>query len=297
MAHQYHSARAFRAALEDRLNHLAQSQQLDLARLRRLVGFERFLARLFESQEPPWLLKGGYACELRMREKARGTRDLDLAIPAPGQIAAPGEAQLEVIRERLQEEAARDLADWFEFRIGAAMADLDAAPAGGARFPVEARLDSRTFARFHLDVGLGDAVISPPDWLVGRDLLTFAAIPPARVAVLPMAQQFAEKVHAYSLPRGKRINNRVKDLVDMALLLDLGLPDPALVAQALVATFARRHTHPLPTALLPPPEEWRAPYAALAAECGLLLVTLDEAFTAIAAYWSSLSRSPDARPG
>src|SRR5579871_6276670 len=288
MPSPYKTARAFRAALEDRLNQLARDQQADVTRLRRLVGFERLLARLFAEENPPWLLKGGYACELRLLGKARGTRDIDLAIPMPAQIAAPNAAQLEAIRERLQEEAERDLEDWFAFRIGPAMSDLDAAPYGGGRFPVEAVLDYRTFARFHLDVGLGDAVVSPPDRLQGRDLLTFAAIPPARIAVLPSEQQFAEKIHAYTLPRGERINNRVKDLVDLALLLEVGLPEQEQVGRALIATFVRRQMHPLPEHLLPPPENWREAYAALAAECGVQRTTAEEAYTALSAYWDSL---------
>ncbi|HLW02010.1 MAG TPA: nucleotidyl transferase AbiEii/AbiGii toxin family protein [Ktedonobacterales bacterium] len=288
MPSPYKTARAFRAALEDRLNQLARDQQADVTRLRRLVGFERLLARLFAEENPPWLLKGGYACELRLLGKARGTRDIDLAIPMPAQIAAPNAAQLEAIRERLQEEAERDLEDWFAFRIGPAMSDLDAAPYGGGRFPVEAVLDYRTFARFHLDVGLGDAVVSPPDRLQGRDLLTFAAIPPARIAVLPSEQQFAEKIHAYSLSRGERINNRVKDLVDLVLLIELGLPDGALVVRALDATFARRRTHALPRFLLPPPEEWRDSYASLAAECGMHDVSLGAAYAALSTYWQAL---------
>ena len=36
------------------------------------------LCRLFANAESPWLLKGGYAMELRIRS-ARTTRDIDLA--------------------------------------------------------------------------------------------------------------------------------------------------------------------------------------------------------------------------
>jgi len=36
------------------------------------------------------------------------------------------------------------------------MATLDRAPEGGARFPVDARLDGRTFVTFHVDLGVGD---------------------------------------------------------------------------------------------------------------------------------------------
>ncbi len=288
MTRQYQTARAFRAALENRLNQQAREAGQDVTRLRRLVGFERFLARLFVEEHPPWLLKGGYAFELRLEGRARGTKDLDLSIPAPSRLAPPDDAQLESIRERLQEVAERDVGDWFVYRISAAMADLDGAPYGGARFPVAALLDNRPFAKFHIDVGLGDAVIAAPEWVSGRDLLAFAAIPPARVAILPREQQFAEKIHAYTLPRGERINNRVKDLVDLALLLEVGLPEQEQVRRALIATFARRQTHPLPEHLLPPPESWREAYAALAAECGVQRTTAKEAYAALSAYWDSL---------
>jgi hypothetical protein len=42
------------------------------------VAIERLLARLVVDKDPPWLLKGGYAMELRFRPKARTTSDIDL---------------------------------------------------------------------------------------------------------------------------------------------------------------------------------------------------------------------------
>ena len=49
------------------------------------------------------------------------------------------------------------------YRIGEAMMDLDGAPYGGARYPVESIMDGRTFVKFHLDVGVGDVVLDPPE--------------------------------------------------------------------------------------------------------------------------------------
>src|SRR5262249_44022701 len=49
--------------------------------------------------------------------------------------------------------------------------DLGAAPHGGARYPMEVRLDTRTFATFHLDVGVGDVVATPSEWPSGQELL------------------------------------------------------------------------------------------------------------------------------
>jgi len=51
----------------------------DLQRMRRQAAFDRLLCRLFHEPDAPWLLKGGYAMELRI-QAARTTRDVDLAI-------------------------------------------------------------------------------------------------------------------------------------------------------------------------------------------------------------------------
>ncbi len=76
---RYQTAVALRRALEDRLAVLAKADKVDLQQLRRRVAFDRFLCRLFQSADAPWLLKGGYAMELRIRA-ARTTRDIDLAL-------------------------------------------------------------------------------------------------------------------------------------------------------------------------------------------------------------------------
>jgi Nucleotidyl transferase AbiEii toxin, Type IV TA system len=81
-------------------------------------------------------------------------------------------------------------------------------------------------------------------------------------------QQFAEKLHAYTLPRSSA-NSRVKDLVDMALLIGSGGLDRRRVLNALHLTFERRGTHDLPASLLAPPADWQIPFRALAEECRL----------------------------
>ena len=80
-------------------------------------------------------------------------------------------------------------------------------------------------------------------------------------------QQLAEKIHAYSLPRNAA-NSRVKDLVDLALLIGSGGLDKRRILEALRLTFERRGTHDL-TGLVPPPADWQIPFQALAEECGL----------------------------
>ena len=289
---RFTTARAFRQSLEDRLKQLARNQGTDLSRLRRRVAFERLLARLFTNENPRWLLKGGYAIELRLQEVARATKDIDLCMHDTAFQVLQGQNPQQGLRELLQGDFTRELDDWFTFRLGAPTADLRAAPLGGARFPVNAQLDNRLFARFNLDVGLGDAAASEPEWITGHELLSFAGIPPARIAMVPLDQQFAEKIHAYSFPRQ---SSRVRDLVDLVLLIENGLPEPKQIIRALENTFTRRDTHPLPTKLAPPPEDWRDPYGALAAEYHLSCPTLETAYECLTAYWSQLELSAGER--
>lgn len=288
---QFTTAGAFRQSLEERLKQFAKNQGTDLSRLRRRVAFERLLARLFTKENPRWLLKGGYAIELRLQEVARATKDIDLSMDDTASQMLQEQNPQQMLRELLQDELTKSLDDWFAFRLGASTADLRAAPLGGARFPVEVHLDNRLFARFNLDVGLGDAVGSEPEWITGHELLSFAGIPPARIAMVPLDQQFVEKIHAYSFPRK---SSRVRDLVDLVLLIEHGLPEPGQIIRALKNTFATRDTHPLPTRLAPPPEEWRDPYEALAAEYHLGCSTIETAYECITTYWDQLEIATEA---
>lgn len=263
----YATAGAFRRALEERLKMASLADQVDLNRLRRQVSFDRLLARLFREEPAPWVLKGGYALELRFKA-ARSTVDIDLTLQR-AVVATSGSGDTnQVVREMLQSAADVPLGDWFEWVIGPPLLDLTAAPYGGARYSVEARMDERIFARFHLDAALGDVVMQPIETIVCRDWLGFAGIESSQVWMIAREQQLAEKVHAYTLPRSAA-NSRVKDLVDMALLIGSSRLDQQRTFEALRLTFERRGTHDLPAGLIPPPADWQIPFRAIAEECGL----------------------------
>src|SRR5262245_47354334 len=175
MARQFKTASAFKTALETRLKALAAGGKVPLHTLRLKAVIERLLARLFQAPAPVWLLKGGFALELRYRPRARTTKDVDLTV-ALGAVSDEQVRSPERLRERLQEAAEVDLGDYLEFRIGTAQKELTAAPLGGARFPCEAALAGKSYAKFHIDVGCGDAVVGTPDLLTGEGLLEFAGI-------------------------------------------------------------------------------------------------------------------------
>jgi hypothetical protein len=263
---RYKTPTALRRALEDRLMALAGKEGGDIQRYRRQAAFDRLLCRLFQDETSPWLLKGGYAMELRIRA-ARTTRDIDLALrQLPG---IPRKWRAETVTAMLRQAAAINLDDGFMFAIGDPALDLDAAPYGGARFPVDAQMAGRRFAQFHLDVSAGDVLREPYEMLEGRDWFGFAGLPRVRIPAVSREEQFAEKLHAYTLPRVGRPNSRVKDLVDLVLLIEQGELDIARLPKAIRDTFQRRKTHEIPTTLAVPPASWSVPFAELARECGI----------------------------
>ena len=257
----YSSAFAFRRALDDRLATIAKAEHIDLQRLRRQVTFDRLLVRLFADGNPPWRLKGGYALELKLAV-ARSTRDLDLGLSSLSQSPVD-------LVTALQDAASRSNGDFFIYQIGEPTMELDGAPYGGSRHPVEAHLDGRLFARFHLDVGLGDSQQEPFEWVAPRDWLGFAGISVGSFPTISREEHFAQKLHAYTLPRGERANTRVKDLIDLVLLIDSETLDMDRLRRDIAATFARRITHPLPDSLDAPPDFWGPVFVKLAAECGI----------------------------
>ena len=285
-ARTYATAGAFRTALEERLRHIAKAEQVDVNRLRRQVSFDRLLARLFQAEAAPWALKGGYALELRIKT-ARTTVDIDLALQS-GVLPTTNEGEAnQMVYEMLQKAASLPLGDWFVYRIGRAVKDLEAAPYGGARYPVEARMDARVFAHFHLDVGIGDTVMKPLETVIGRGWLQFAGIAAPLFRTIPREQQFAEKLHAYTLPR-RTPNSRVKDLIDLLLFTRSGELEKKRIAEAVQVTFERRRTHALPSVLPAPPVRWSKHFRELATECRIA-EDMEEAFVKVEAFFGSIA--------
>lgn len=103
-----------------------------------------------------------------------------------------------------------------------------------------------------------------------------------------MKMQFAEKIHAYSYPREKRPFSRIRDLVDMNLIIEQGLLRKDLVKLAIEETFKRRGTHEIPEDLEVPPDNVGDTYAVMAKDCGVEKKTMKESFAFLQEYWRKL---------
>lgn len=278
---KYQNGVAFRTALEEKLRTAATHRKVTISRLRTIVAFDRFLARLTRKNTNEWMLKGGYAMELRL-VGARTTRDIDLSIRA-FEALSPNNTNLPLLLlDRLQEAATLDIDDFFTFTVGATTGDVNAVY-GGQQFPVTAELGGRVFEKFTVDVVIGDPPAAYTTKLPGTDLLEFADIPSESYPCITAEQHFAEKLHAYTFPRTDRVNSRVKDLVDLLLLIKFENLSTDYLVDAVHSTFQRRNTHKLPDDFPLPPGEWEGPYKTYAAECQIN-ETILEAYGVIKDY-------------
>jgi hypothetical protein len=279
----YGSSAAFRRALEDRLRARSLQAGAPLVRLRKMVVFDRFLARLVQDQPEDWVLKGGFALQLRLGNHARTTKDMDVLLKDQSDEGYD-------VHQALVRAALLELGDWFRFEVERPAAEISIEPIGGARFPVRGLLDGRRFETFHLDVGWGDPLVEPAETLYTPALLAFANIAPTAVPCYPLTQQVAEKIHAYTRPRATGPGSRVKDLVDILLIAGLGGMDGRLLHQALKATFDTRKTHTLPLRFPDPPSTWAATFRRLAGETGLGHQTPSDAAQAVRRFLDPVLR-------
>ena len=281
---KYNTPHALLMAINDRLQTISKNEKIVVNRLRRHLVFDRLLIRLFNMKKCPWVLKGGYAMELRM-QSARATKDIDLAMFEHLILSKDSKKQSFAIHDLLVSAAALDLNDFFIFEISQASMQLIGPPEGGMRFPVNSILDGKTFARFHIDIGVGDTQIKPLEKLKSRNWLGFAGIKTIPFPTISKEQQFAEKFHAYTM--SGQNNSRVKDLVDMILLIQKGKVFKPKIKESIIAVFKSHDVSEIPSKLSPPSSSWSAPFSKLAEECGMK-ITIDVAFRKLDSFYSKL---------
>jgi len=267
---RYESGAAFRRALEDRLRTMSLETGVPLVRLRKMVAFDRFLFRLFLHGPDQWIVKGGFALQLRLGDNARTTKDIDLL----------SMSEVQEIYPHLRKAGAIDIGDWFAFEVmDTPLSDFD--DIGGLRYRLQALLDGRTFERFHIDVGMGDPLLAPVEYLETPPLLAFAGIASTIVPCYPITQQIAEKYHAFTRPHVSGVSSRIKDFVDMLLLARMGELESVSLRQAIQATFDDRKTHELPVRVPQPSKEWLHPFLKMANEVRLEFESLSDAGEAL----------------
>ena len=276
----YSSPEAFKQALEQRLRSATKTGG-EFARRRQLLVFDRLLARIVAVLGDAATLKGGLVLELRL-ERARTTKDIDLRL-----VGSPDD-----ILAKLQEAGRRNLGDFMTFEVGPdddhPEIQNDGMQYDGLRFRAECRLAGKVYGQpFGVDVAFGDPILGQPDVVVAEDVMAFAGIAPPQLRLYPVVTHVAEKLHAYTMPRS-RVNSRVKDLPDLALLATTQAIDATHLRTALDQTFSFRKTHSLPMSVPAPPPAWESPYAAMAREDQLAWTTLGDVTEAVQSFLDPL---------
>ena len=278
---RYESAGAFRMALEARLNQRAAGAAEDVLRLRRAVAFERLLVRLACADEPHWVLKGGTALEVRYDRLARATRDVDLAFSGT-------EPAVDAADDLIDALASDPHGDLFTFEVTDRRV-LSVIGLRGAvvRLAVAARLDGRVFERFVVDLVSSEGRSVPAETIPIGHELAFADLPTVDLRVLDLRVHFAEKLDAFTQVFADRENTRVKDLVDLVLLIERGLPADAQLVDAVAQSFAEKE-RALPSAVLAePPNGWTDDYASMAAAVRLSAADIDSGFAVVQTFWQA----------
>lgn len=186
----YETARALRQSIEHRLRLIPG---FDIQRARRHIVFERLLARLANAHPERWVVKGGFALEVRLPERARATRDIDLAV-------ALEQATTESVRGLLLEGLAGDPdGDRFAFTLTdiRPLQPLDAGRLGW-RLAVRSDLDGRRFETVTADIVARTTEDGRTDRRSLKSSLRFAGIPDLELDLVDLDHHFAEKLAAYT---------------------------------------------------------------------------------------------------
>lgn len=245
----------------------ARETGADVARVRRLISFMAMAGALQGSARgtgdaPHFVIKGGVALELRLRDRARATKDLDLILNLDeGDL-------LEMLEEALAEPY-----EGFTFRRKGEELRMRN---GAVRAKIQVSFHGREWGTVEVDVARREGE-TEVDLLPGIPLLhEFGITGPEELECISLRHHVAQKFHAMTrpMPEGKQ-NDRFRDLVDLLMMRAFVTDCPAL-RQACEEVFARRGTHPWPPAITPP-GHWREPFARMAAENDLPIRDFDAA--------------------
>lgn len=279
----YDTPQALRAALEQRLLNESTETAVNLDRLRRRVIFERVVARLQVAEPDVWVLKGGMALEVRLRDAARLTKDIDLGLRGAVDDA-------EDLHERLVEALTADpFGDRFEF----AVKPVDLLMEDGAghvtwRTKVTTSLAGRPFGVVQLDVSPRPHELDQTQVVSLPNSLAFAEIGSPNIEIIDVHRHAAEKFHGMLKDFGDRDNSRVRDLVDLVILAEHDLVDARSLGPMVTQVWRERDDSPPPALMADLPESWPDRYERMAAEHDLTAATFEEAADLVADLWTQM---------
>lgn len=218
------------ASVRARLLNIAKADQTDFNQVLVRYALERLLYRLSQSQHANnFVLKGALLFAIWYDMPHRPTRDADLL--------GFGASDLTAIGQTFRDIASVEVADGIVFDPASVSVEEIRKDAGyaGARVMIDAEL-ARAKCRTQVDIGFGDAVTPGP--IQATYPVLIADFPAPMLRTYPVYTVVAEKLHAIALLG--MTNSRLKDYLDLSVLLDREALDLNTLVAAIAATFARR---------------------------------------------------------
>ncbi|MES2296683.1 MAG: nucleotidyl transferase AbiEii/AbiGii toxin family protein [Pseudomonadota bacterium] len=220
------------ASVRARLLTLAKAQGVDFNQILIRFALERFLYRLSVSKHADrFVLKGALLFTLWYDMPHRATRDADLL--------GFGPSDLESIGETFRDIANVEIDDGIVFDAASVTVDEIRKEAGyaGARVLITAEI-AKARCKTQIDIGFGDAVTPGP--VDSTYPVLIGDFPAPQLRTYPVYTVVAEKLHAIAILG--MTNTRLKDYLDLWVLLEREVLAPDLLAVAIAATFVRRGT-------------------------------------------------------
>ena len=231
-------SRDLAASVRARLLNVAKAEQSDFNGVLVRYALERLLYRLSQSAHAErFLLKGAMLFTLWYDMPHRPTRDVDLL--------GFGASDLPSIEQTFRDIVSVVVEDGIRFDPDSVTAEEIRKEAGyaGARVLIGAELAGAR-VKTQVDVGFGDAVTPGPVSAIYPVLLD--DFPAPSLQTYPVYTVIAEKLHAITLLG--MTNSRLKDYLDLSVLLQREVLDADILATAIAATFNRR-AMPVPSEL------------------------------------------------
>lgn len=213
-----------------RLLNLAKAEGVDFNQVLVRFALERMLYRLSQSAHADrFVLKGALLFTLWYDMPHRATRDADLL--------GFGASDLASVVQTFRDVSSIVVGDGIRFDPASVSAEDIRKGAGyaGARVLISADI-AKARCKTQIDIGFGDAVTPAPVEAVYPVLI--ADLPAPRLRTYPVYTVIAEKLHAVALLG--MTNSRLKDYLDVSVLLERETLDAGTLAQAIAATFERR---------------------------------------------------------
>lgn len=223
-----------------------------------------------------FVVKGGVAIELRLRGRARATRDLDLTVHSPvGNL-------VEIIESAIEGEF-----NGFTFRRNGAAHVM---PNATIRIRIAAQYKSQSWTSVQVDASPSELPTENVEYTDSISMAEFGLATPPPVPCLSLPVQLAQKVHALTQPRSSIEDPvRTRDLVDILLLREF-VTDFRILKKACVAVFSVRLTHSWPPEF-EDLEISEAEFARIAAAAGSNDIDLAEALHQIGDFVSQIDAS------